>query len=73
MDEKFLEMASDLEENMRLAAIANVAKDAPETHPDFDGEHCVRCDEPILPGRLAKGKVRCTACQSILERANGKR
>ena len=53
MDEKFLEMASELEENMRTAAIANTAKDVRETHPDFDGAHCVRCEDPILPGRLA--------------------
>ena len=32
MDEKFLEMASELEENMRTAAIANTAKDVRETH-----------------------------------------
>ena len=73
MDEKFLEMASELEENMRTAAIANTAKDVRETHPDFDGAHCVRCEDPILPGRLALGKVLCPACQSLLERTNGKR
>lgn len=48
-----------------LAAVR--ARNAPQTHPDFDGEHCVDCDEAIPPERLAAGRVRCTRCQSIQE------
>lgn len=40
----------------------------PETHPDFDGQHCVDCDDPIHPKRLQLGKVRCVDCQYVLER-----
>lgn len=40
---------------------------APETHPDFDGETCVECGEDIPKERLALGKIRCIGCQSILE------
>ena len=43
-------------------------KSAPERHPDFDGEHCVDCEESILAGRLALGKVRCVECQQVLEK-----
>lgn len=44
------------------------AKTAPETHPDFDGKHCVECGEEIPPGRLALGKVRCVECQTVIEK-----
>lgn len=43
-----------------------------ETHPDFDGKHCLECDEDIPAERLAMGKIRCVRCQGIRERA-GKR
>lgn len=43
-------------------------KSAPESHPEFDGCHCVDCSEPIHPVRLAMGKVRCMECQDFLER-----
>ncbi len=39
----------------------------PEFHPDFDGRHCVDCDEPIPKKRLALGKVRCISCQERME------
>ncbi len=43
-------------------------KSRPETHPDFDGCHCVDCDEEIPARRLVLGKVRCVECQGLLER-----
>lgn len=39
----------------------------PETHPDFDGLHCVECDDEIPPQRLALCRVRCVHCQEHLE------
>lgn len=44
------------------------AKVLPETHPDFDGAHCVDCAEEIPLQRLQWGRVRCTPCQEYLER-----
>lgn len=43
---------------------------APESHPDFDGTHCVEedCGIEIPPARLAMGKVRCVGCQGLLEK-----
>lgn len=47
---------------------AHQEKLKPETHPDFDGEHCVSCDVEIPALRLEMGKVRCVNCQQALER-----
>ena len=43
-------------------------KSGPESHPDFDGAHCVVCGEAIPATRLALGKVRDIECQQKLER-----
>ncbi len=43
-------------------------KSGPESHPDFDGTHCVDCGEEIPAPRLALGKVRDVECQQRLER-----
>jgi RNA polymerase-binding transcription factor DksA len=39
----------------------------PEKHPDFDGTHCVDCEDEIPVARLHWGKVRCVSCQEDLE------
>jgi hypothetical protein len=44
------------------------ARVQPETHPDFDGVHCVECDDALPAARLALGRVRCVVCQSAIER-----
>ena len=46
-----------------------LGKSAPESHPDFDGKHCVEgdCGIAIPKARLAMGKVRCVTCQSLIE------
>lgn len=41
----------------------------PESHPDFDGSHCVDGGELIPKARLLMGKIRCVDCQEDLERA----
>lgn len=57
----------------RAIAEARKAANAPETHPDFDGVHCVECDTPIPEKRLAMQKVRCAFCQQLLEDSNTRR
>ena len=42
-------------------------RSAPETHPDFDGKHCVNCEVTIPKARLELNKVRCVDCQALLE------
>lgn len=45
-----------------------------ETHPDFDGKHCIDCTEVIPARRLAMGgKIRCVACQEYHERHQARR
>ncbi len=56
--------AAFTEESIEIARKAM----APETHPDFDGIHCVECGEEIPDIRLRLGKVRCVECQSAIER-----
>jgi len=74
MDEKFMELASEQEQMQRdYAAKAAAMQNKPESHPDFDGKHCVRCDEAIPEGRLTMGKVYCTNCQSLRERLSVRR
>ncbi len=54
--------------NENQQALAKIqAKLAPESHPDFDGEHCIDCDKEIPEARLAMGRIRCVYCQEILE------
>lgn len=71
-DERFTELgdaAQRLNEEMNAQALRVIqARSAPETHPDFDGVHCVDMGEEIPPERLALGKVRCIDCQRVLER-----
>ena len=52
-----------------------LGKSAPETHSDFDGQHCVEedCQVEIPAARLALGRIRCVTCQGLLEvRAAGR-
>lgn len=50
-------------------ALANVrANLAPESHPDFDGKHCVDGGEVIPKERLLMGRIRCVHCQELKER-----
>jgi RNA polymerase-binding transcription factor DksA len=63
-----LDEAAALSNALADAAIDRVRRaNAPETHPDFDGESCVDCGDPIPEGRLQLKKVRCVHCQGRLE------
>ena len=69
MDENQFEMAERLQSAQRESALILAHRAAaPQTHPDFDGEHCLACEEPINPLRLALGRMRCVDCQSRLEK-----
>lgn len=63
-----IDEAAALAATLTDGAIAAARRaNAPETHPDFDGETCVECGEDIPPARLAMKKVRCVHCQGALE------
>lgn len=71
MDERFFEAASAREQRERDIGVAAAgAALRPETHPEFDGDNCVECDNPVHPLRLAMGKVRCVFCQTTKEKLN---
>jgi len=57
---------------MMLKANLNSArgKSAPETHPDFDGEHCIACGADIPKERVALGRIKCVGCQQAIEIRN---
>lgn len=63
------EIASALEIGFIAHALElHKAKVAPEKHPDFDGQHCVDCEDEIPELRLNMGRVRCVHCQEFLEK-----
>lgn len=73
MDERVLEMAEELTASEVNNGVASVrSRLAPQTHPDFDGKHCVdeMCGEEIPKARLDMGRIRCTECESRLEKLN---
>ncbi|PZP54729.1 MAG: DNA-binding protein [Azospira oryzae] len=75
MDETYIgvfadesDRASAVEAIFNAEALGDARRKAqPETHPDFDGRHCVECGERIPKERLALGRVRCVECQTTLE------
>ena len=67
LDEGDQASAFQMRENALALERAKAAM-APETHPDFDGETCVKCGDDIPEARLKMGKVRCVICQDQLER-----
>ena len=61
--------ASAIEAQFNEDALENARrKTLPETNPDFDGVHCIDCDEKIPAARLKLGKIRCVECQTVLEK-----
>lgn len=69
-----LDQAAELSQQLGDAAVSNVRAQArPEQVRRADGTwprtECADCDEPIEPARLEHGKVRCIACQRLLEAA----
>lgn len=74
MDENQFELAEKMAEAERNAGLAASRKmQAKETHPEFDGVHCVGaqdlfdCTEEVSKERLAMGRIRCTGCAQIRE------
>jgi len=71
-DEADLAQLIQLNEMAHLQDLAKQAV-APQSHPDFDGIHCVDCDEALPKERLNFGRIRCTTCQSDIEKRSKKR
>ncbi len=74
MDERELEQAARNTEHINAAGLERVRQLLePESHPDFDGKHCIDCGNPIPKERLQAGRIRCTDCQSLLEQLRRRR
>lgn len=59
-----LDIAAELQQKYNDDALAEIArKNLPETHPDFDGKHCIGCGEDMPPLRLQMKRIRCVHCQ----------
>ena len=68
MEERDIEMAEKLVEQERESSLALVRSSLePEYHPDFDGESCVACGNPVGSERLDMGRIRCVECQTVRE------
>lgn len=62
------ELASALESSMLSKALLDhKQKMAPQKHPNFDGIHCIDCEDDIHPDRLKMGRIRCKDCQEHFE------
>lgn len=49
MDEREFEQAARNTEQINAAGLERVRQLLePESHPDFDGKHCIDCDNPVL-------------------------
>lgn len=64
-----LEAAEEIREQIRDDGLARVRAQLTQSHPDFDGIHCVnpKCGEELPPVRIAYKRVRCAPCQQALE------
>ncbi len=58
--------------NHQAVERARKAASRVESHPEFDGSHCVDCGIDIPTARLNLGKVRCVDCQGRLEKSKNR-
>lgn len=73
---ELIDAAQNQQRENEERALKNVrARMAPESHPHFDGSHCVEADcEALLPkARLLDGRIRCVECQTRIEQERHKR
>lgn len=72
MGDRLTELVDQAQEQQReneARALDKVrASLGPETHPDFDGKHCLDCGDTIPEKRRMMDKIRCVDCQDTLER-----
>lgn len=68
------DMATQIQDRNNEQAWLRMRKSlAPQTHPDFDGAHCLDCADDMPPERLAAQRIRCTLCESKIEKRNKQR
>lgn len=55
-----------LQEQARISLLARELN-KPEYSPDFDGVHCIDCDDELPLVRIKHGYIRCVFCKEIIE------
>lgn len=55
-----------LQEQARISLLARELN-KPEYSPDFDGIHCIDCDDELPLVRINHGFIRCVFCKELLE------
>lgn len=68
-----IDQASELTDFMTEAAVKDHrSRIAPESHPRFDGVHCVEeeCGVELPEERLSLGRIRCVDCQERVEKSH---
>jgi hypothetical protein len=72
MDERFLEVASDLEDKAREHATREASSKAISSEDlrpnEYLSESCERCDDDLPEFRKKKGLLLCVVCQTRKER-----
>ena len=69
MEEKQMEIADELAASEREIGLSNARKAlAPQHSDDFDGVHCIDCGTNIPEIRLLSRRIRCTECETIVEK-----
>lgn len=65
-----VDQAAILQDNFNKQGIQHSAQQlAPQSHPDFDGVNCVDCGDGMPANRLAMKRIRCTSCQTAIEKS----
>lgn len=65
-----LDIAADLQQQLNESSLERVRRAAaPESHPDFDGKHCLECGEKLPKLRLTMARIYCVLCQTAIEKA----
>ena len=69
---------SDIAQWIQLTEQAEIASrsrflNQPQTHPDFDGRHCIDCGVEIPEARLKNPRIRCVVCQEWEEQESARK
>jgi hypothetical protein len=63
-----LEAAEELREQGVVDGVARARLQLVQEHKDFDGVHCLACGDELPPVRIAYKRIRCTPCETEVER-----
>ena len=74
MEENEFEMAEQLAQTQRDLLLEQARKALEPQHSErFDGVNCVDCANEMPRERLVARRIRCTACQTLVEKRDKQR